>query len=244
MSAQKPLDTTIAMWSGPRNVSTAVMYAFAQRDDMSVIDEPLYGYYLKASGAQHPGRDVVLDAMAHDANEIIGRLLETNGAHMTFAKMMAHHLAGLDWSFLQSTRNFLLTRAPEEVLPTLSVQLGLPTLEDTGYSEQVSLVRAELAAGRDPLVLDSRQLLTDPESVLRRCCERLQIPWDERMLCWEPGPKPYDGVWAPFWYHNVHKSTGFAPYRPKTTPVADEFKPLLDQCRPLYEEISQYAIHA
>lgn len=220
------------------------MYAFAQRDDMTVVDEPLYGYYLKTSGADHPGRDVVLDAMSHDADAIIGDLLKPAQATRTFAKMMAHHLAGLDRDFLERTQNFLLTRAPEEVLPTLSVQLGEPRLQDTGYVEQVELVRAERAAGRTPIVVDSRELLTNPESVLRQVCYRLEIPWDDHMLHWEPGPKSYDGAWAPFWYHNVHKSTGFAPYRPKSAPVAESLQPLLQQCRPLYEEICQYAIHA
>lgn len=234
----------IAMWSGPRNVSTALMYAFAQRPDTEVIDEPLYAHYLRVSGADHPGRDVVLAAGDGNGDRVVREVvLGRTVAPVRFMKMMAHHLMGLDLDFLAQTRNMILTRDPREVLPTLSVQLGQPQLADTGYDVQVELMRGEIAQGRQPLVLDAKNLLMNPERVLSRTCHRLGLGFDPAMLRWPPGPKPYDGAWAPYWYHNVHRSSGFAAYRPKVEPFPERLQSLLAQCLPFYEELKSHAIH-
>ncbi|MGI9174559.1 MAG: sulfotransferase family protein, partial [Rhodothermales bacterium] len=211
----------LSMWSGPRNVSTALMYAFRQRSDTSVVDEPLYGHYLWTSGAEHPGRDEILAAMDTDGERVVREVLlaaPPTSRPVRFFKNMAHHLHGLDRGFLDRMTHLLLTRDPREMLPSLAQQLSQPTLRDTGYEEQIELMEREERAGRPPVVLDARELLLDPEGVLREACERLGLPFEPAMLRWPPGPRPEDGVWARHWYESVHASTGFAPYRSKTAP--------------------------
>ena len=156
----------ICLWSGPRNVSTALMYAFAQRRDTTVVDEPLYGHYLKVSGADHPGRKTILETIDCDGQKAIEELvLGTSDSPVRFFKMMAHHLLDLDRAFLEQTVNVILTRDPAEVLPTLAVQVDTPTLSDTGYDVQVSLYEILTGRGRDIVVLDARELLLDPASI-------------------------------------------------------------------------------
>lgn len=235
----------LSMWSGPRNVSTALMYAFRQRSDTEVFDEPLYGHYLASTGADHPGAREVLDQMETDGDRVIEDVLLAEPSPerpVRFYKNMAHHLRGLDRGFLDRLTHLLLTRDPREMLTSLAHQLPHPTLADTGYPEQVELLEREEAAGRTPVVLDARELLLDPEGVLREACRRLGLPFEPGMLRWPAGPKPEDGVWAPHWYANVHASTGFAPYRPKTAPFPEPLRPLLDACRPYYDRLRAHAI--
>ncbi len=231
----------ICLWSGPRNVSTALMYAFAQRGDTRCVDEPLYAHYLAVSGARHPGDDEVLAAMDRDGERVVREVvLGPCDREVKFLKMMAHHLVGLDWGFLDSTANVILTRDPREVLASLVHQVPEPALRDTGYDQQVRLAERFPEA---PIV-DARELLLDPAGVLAELCRRLGLAFDEAMLSWPPGPKACDGVWAPHWYHNVHRSTGFKPYRPKKRPLPSVLEPLLAECRPLYETLYARAIRA
>lgn len=233
------------MWSGPRNVSTALMYAWRQRSDTRVLDEPLYGHYLRVTGAPHPGRDEVLAAMDTDGDRVVREvLLGPVGADVLFVKNMAHHLAGLDRAPLAPLVHALLTRDPREMLPSLSVQVPEPTLRDTGLAEQVELLETEPGAGRDPVVLEARELLRDPRGVLREACRRFGLPFEDAMLSWPAGPKPEDGVWAPHWYASVHRSTGFAPYHPKEESFPERLEPLLEECLPLYERLAEHAIRA
>ena len=215
------------MWSGPRNVSTALMYSFRQRSDTVVVDEPLYGHYLKATGAEHPGAREVLDAMDNDGERVVREvILGPCGRPIHFFKNMAHHLPGLDPGFLDSITNVLLIRDPTEMLPSLARQLSSPTLRDTGLREQIVILDSILARGEKPIVLDARELLLDPPGVMRLACAGLGIPFEGAMLSWPAGPKPEDGVWARHWYHNVHASTGFAPY----SPPEDQFPARLGPC--------------
>jgi hypothetical protein len=229
----------INLWSGPRNVSTALMYSFRSRSDTRVVDEPLYAHYLRVTDAPHPSAEEVLKAGSPDGeNAIRNIVLGPCDRPVLFLKQMAHHLVDLDSGFLAKTANVLLVRDPEEMLPSLAKNLETPSLRDTGLAVQVRLLD-ELG---DPPVLDARALLTDPRSVLSALCGRLGIPFEERMLCWDPGPKPEDGVWAPHWYENVHQSIGFLPYRRKREPFPEKLRPLLDECRPLYERLRERAI--
>jgi len=234
----------ISLWSGPRNVSTALMYSFRQRSDTAVVDEPLYAHYLASSGVDHPGRDEVLATQDNDGERVVRDvILGPSIRPVLFLKNMAHHLAGLDWAFLAELHNVILTREPAEMLTSYIKQVPDPTLDGTGLPMQVRLLDAILDEGQDPLVLDSRLLLTDPRSVLSQLCERIGIPFEESMLSWPAGPKPEDGVWAKYWYDSVHRSTGFAPYRPKDEPVPERLAPLLAQAQPLYQRLAAYAIH-
>jgi hypothetical protein len=233
------------VWSGPRNVSTALMYSFRQRSDTRVVDEPLYGHYLAATGADHPGAEEVLASMDRDGERVVREvILGPCERPVCFFKNMAHHLVGLDRGFLGEVRNVLLARDPREMLPSLALQIPSPTLRDTGLAEQVEILETMLERDESPVVIDARELLLDPPGVLRRACEALGIPFDRAMLSWPAGPKPEDGVWAKHWYDGVHASTGFEPYRPKTGPFPERLKPLLDECLPLYERLRRHAIVA
>ena len=231
------------MWSGPRNVSTALMYSFRERADTTVVDEPLYGHYLRVTGADHPGDEEVMAAMDCDGDRVVREvILGPCERPVLFMKNMAHHLVQLDRSFLSRITNVLLIRDPREMLPSLAQQLPNPILRDTGLAQQAEILDLILAKGEKPVVFDAKYLLLDPPGVLKRACEMLGIPFQKAMLSWPPGPKPEDGVWARHWYHGVHASTAFASYRPKTEPFPEHLEPLLTECRPLYERLRRFAI--
>ena len=236
----------ICLWSGPRNVSTALMYSFAQHPGVRVVDEPLYGHYLRVTGAEHPGRDEVLETMNCDGNIVMKELIAAQRRQpepRIFLKSMAHHLVKLDHGFFSEFDNVLLVRDPREMLPSLVVQLPNARLADTGLEQQWRLFQELTASGRPPAVLDARELLLDPAGVLGQLCDRVGIRFHPSMLSWPSGPRPEDGVWAPYWYYAVHRSSGFAPYRPKTGfPVG--LKPLLAECAPWYERLFEHAIRA
>jgi hypothetical protein len=233
----------IQLWSGPRNVSTALMYAFAQRSDTSVVDEPLYAHYLRVSGAEHPGREDVLRAQDRDGERVVRELLlGPSATPVRFFKQMAHHLVELDRGFLARCANVILTRDPLEMLPSLVHQIPEPTLRDTGYAVQTELLDELLALGQDPPVLDAAELLRHPRAVLEKLCARLGIGFDSAMLSWPAGPRPFDGVWAPHWYHNVHRSSGFEPFAPKSAPFPERLKPLLAECQPHYARLAARAL--
>lgn len=233
----------ICLWSGPRNVSTALMYSFRQRSDTTVVDEPLYAHYLARSGVEHPGGDEVLAAQSQDGDQVVREvILGEYPTPVVFFKHMAHHLPGLDRSFLGQVTNVLLIRHPREMLPSLAQQVPTPTLEGTSLPTQVELLDDVLAAGGAPIVVDSRRLLLDPPGLLPRLCARIGIGFDETMLSWPAGPKPEDGIWAPHWYASVHASTGFAPYREKTDPFPEYLEPLLAECEPLYDRLVEHTL--
>jgi hypothetical protein len=235
----------LSVWSGPRNVSTALMYSFRQRSDTVVVDEPLYGHYLSTSDAEHPGAAEVLETMDEDGERVVREvILGPCGRPIHFFKNMAHHLPGLDPAFLDRITNVLLIRDPTEMLPSLARQLSAPTLRDTGLREQDVILESILARGERPIVLDARDLLLDPPAVLQRACAALGVPFDGAMLSWPAGPKPEDGIWAEHWYHNVHTSTGFAPYRPPENQFPAHLEPLLGECLPYYGRLEAYAITA
>ena len=244
MSAPNSGDNSrrICLWSGPRNVSTALMYSFAQRADTRVVDEPLYGHYLRVSGAQHPGYEDVLAVMELDGNAVMAHMLQSPLERpVLFMKHMAHHLVDLELDFLAATSNVLLIRDPADMLPSLTVQLPDATLGDTGLETQWRLVQSMERVGQSPAVIDSRELLLDPAGVLSQLCAHLGLEFDEAMLEWPAGPRPEDGVWAKYWYHAVHSSTGFQTYRPKSG-FPDRLRPLLDECRPFYDKLYARAI--
>jgi hypothetical protein len=156
---------------------------------------------------------------------------------------MAHHLVEIDKSFVRDTENIFLIRDPEQMLPSLTIQLPGATLADAGLRMQWELYEELRNAGQSPAIIDSRELLLDPRGVLERLCRHLRIPWDEDMLLWPAGPRPEDGIWAKHWYHAVHKSTGFSPYRHKDS-FPSHLEPLLAECAPWYERLFEHAIRA
>ena len=242
-----PDPVRISLWSGPRNISTALMYAFAQRRDTTVVDEPLYAHYLArtAAKAYHPGAEEIMAAMETDGERVVQEvILGDYDTPVVFFKNMTHHLCHLDTGFLDHTVNVLLTRDPRDMLPSYAEQVAAPTLADTGYAAHLELLRDLRARGQDPPILDARQVLLDPRGVLVQLCTRIGIPFEEGMLSWPAGARPEDGVWARYWYRSVHRSTGFQSYRPKAEPFPKALEPLLAECRPYYEALAASALQA
>lgn len=236
----------INSWSGPRNVSTALMRSFSQRSDTKVVDEPLYGAYLATTGASHPGRDELVRILETDAGRVIDDvILGPCDEDVLFLKQMVHHLTPeVDLGFLDECVNVMLIRDPAEVIASLVNQLPEPTVRDVGLDRQVELFRDLRSRGQEPPVVDARNLLLDAEGVLTELCEKVGIEWDPSMLSWQAGPRPEDGPWAKYWYDSVQSSTGFAPYRPKSDPVPERCRDLLEECRGYYDELAAHAIGA
>jgi hypothetical protein len=220
------------------------MYSFAQREDTRVYDEPLYGHYLSQTNADeyHPGAEEVLESMETDGQKVVDWMMGPHDKSVLFFKQMTHHLVNLDRSFLDGTINVILTRDPEEMLPSYAKQVEKPSMRDVGYAQHLDLLQYLQERESEFVVLTSKSVLVDPPDTLRKLCDSIGIPFDEAMLSWEKGARPEDGVWAKYWYHNVHQSTGFKPYRPKTDSFPEDLKPLLEQCRPIYEKLVEYSV--
>lgn len=233
----------VNMWSGPRNVSTAFMYSWRQRQDTTVVDEPLYAHYLRVTGIDHPGRAATLASQDDDGERVVRNvILGDYDTPVVMLKQMAKHLVDLDRSFLARCRNVLLVREPRAMLTSFQRHLPNADLAETGYSEIVEILDATIAAGGEPIVIDSRLLLEDPEGVLTEMCARLELPFDPAMLSWPAGPKDEDGSWAVHWYDAAHRSTGWAPYREKTDSLLPQLEPVVAEAEALYERLLPYAI--
>jgi hypothetical protein len=230
----------IALWSGPRNISTALMYSFANRSDTAVVDEPLFGYFLKQTGAWRPSREEVLATMETDPKKIIHSLLEpSTDMPVYFMKHMANHLIDLNLAFLDSFKNVVLIRNPKEVLLSYSKQVEEPTLLDTAYKMQADLIDHFDEVGTPFVVLNARNVLLNPEGQIRVLCDRLNIQFQSSMLNWDAGPREEDGVWAKYWYDSVHESTGFGSYREKDEELPSNLSPLYDECMEYYGKLEQ-----
>jgi hypothetical protein len=231
----------IAMWSGPRTVSTALMRAWENRPDTVVADEPLYAFYLDRTGIDHPGRDEVIASQPTDWRVVLARLTSAPlpaGAVIGYAKHMTHHLLPeVDRAALAPLRHAHLIRDPRELLASYARVRTEPTLADLGLAQQ-----AEIFERFGGPVVDSRDLLADPEGILRALCQALGVPFTPQMLAWPPGPRDTDGVWAPYWYASVQSSTGFTPHRPPTNPLPARLEPLAEQCTPYFSRLHRYRI--
>ncbi len=231
----------IAMWSGPRNISTAMMRAWSNRPDTAVIDEPLYAAYLERTGLDHPGRARIIDANDTNWRSVADTLLGPvpDGMQIWYQKQMAHHLLpemGIDW--VDGLNNCFLIRSPREVITSYIKVRADPTQADLGFVQQLDIFeQVRRRTGTIPPVLDSRDVLDNPRKLLTLLCESISIPFNEKMLRWPAGPRNTDGVWAPYWYAAVERSTGFQPYVAKNDPLPDHLRPLLEQCQGLYDEL-------
>jgi len=229
------------MWSGPRTISTALMRAWGSRADTVVIDEPLYGFYLLATGAPHPGRDEVITTMKNGWREVIDDLTLAPfpaGKTVFYAKHMTHHLLPeVDRGALGGLRHAYLIRDPRQLLASYARVRARPVLADLGLAQQVEIFR--MFGGP---VVDAGDILRQPEAMLRALCAALGVPFDPAMLSWPPGPRDTDGVWARYWYEGVWQSTGFGPYREEPAGLPPDLEPLARRCQPFYEEMSAHRI--
>lgn len=229
----------LAMWSGPRNISTALMRSWENRPDCAVVDEPLYAAYLAATGLDHPGRDEVIAAGDTDAARVArwltGPLPE--GPAVWYQKHMTHHLLpGLDLGWVHRLTNVFLIRDPAEVVESYLKSRATVAPEDIGLLQQAALFdEVRRTSGQAPIVIDADDFLRDPEAHLRALCDRLGIAFTERMLHWPAGPRASDGVWAPHWYAAVWHSTGFEPWRQRSPALDAASRAVAETCRPAYE---------
>ncbi len=237
----------IAMWSGPRNISTAMMRAWGNRDDATVIDEPFYAFYLQATGIQHPGADEVIANGETDWRKVVAYLTGPvpNGKRIFFQKQMTHHLLPeIDREWLGSVTNCFLIRDPREVIGSYVKKRGEPALEDLGFVQQVEIfdfVRAQ--TNTVPSVVDAKDVLQDPERMLRLLCNAVGVEFDKSMLSWPPGLRDTDGIWAKHWYDEVAKTSSFQPYRATDSEVPERLRDIYQRCRECYEQLYEHRLH-
>jgi hypothetical protein len=233
----------IAMWSGPRNLSTAMMYSFAARGDCQVWDEPFYAAYLQATGMDHPMRDEVIAAGLTDPKAVATACLAPLNAEQSLfyqKHMTLHMVPDFDRGFMRGLTNVFLIRHPARVIASYAKKREAPELADIGFVQQAELFD-EVAdwLGHAPLVIDSADIRATPRETLSRLCASLNIPFTDRMLRWPAGPKPFDGVWAPHWYNAVHASTGFDEPEADLPTLSPEFQRLCDQALPHYKRLER-----
>ncbi len=240
----------IAMWSGPRNISTAMMRSFGNRTDTAVIDEPFYAHYLKATGKKHPGAEEIIAQGETDWRKVVTCLTEEpipSSKRIYFQKQMTHHLLSeVDRQWIVDLTNCFLIRDPREVILSYIKKNSQPTLEDLGFVQQEKIfdfAREQTASsghtGSVPPVIDAHDVLENPRKILELLCAAIGVEFDELMLSWPPGLRETDGIWAKYWYEEVSRSTSFQTYRPKNEPVPERFRVIHDQCRECYERLYQ-----
>lgn len=235
------------MWSGPRNISTAMMRSFENRPDCAVVDEPFYAAYLAQTGLDHPMTAEVLASQPRDWGAVAKALIEAEPAPVFYQKHMTHHMLpgfGLDW--MGKCRNAFLIRDPAAVLASYVQKRAQVSLDDIGVVRQRELFDREAdRLGHSPPVVEGADVLADPRRMLGALCAALDVPFSEEMLSWPAGARASDGVWAPAWYEAVERSTGFAaPDRKAGPSLTDELRRIADQARPDYEAMARHRIVA
>jgi len=259
----------VAMWSGPRNISTAMMRSWSSRADCRVTDEPLYAHYLSeldpARRTTHPAADEAMASQPTDWRAVVAELTGPCDAPVWYQKHMAHHLTpamdpeattgcrgdgeafstneGAGWDWIAGLTNVFLIRDPSEMITSFIKVIDDPTPADLGLPQQARLFGwLREKTGRTPPVFDARDILVNPRRGLSALCETVDVPFDEAMLNWKPGPHPADGVWGPHWYANLYTSTTFAPYRPRNEPVPERLGNVLDECRGYYDRLADHRV--
>lgn len=229
------------MWSGPRNISTAMMRAWGNRPDTFVVDEPFYAFYLKETGADHPGASEVIAQGEIEWRKVVARLTGPvpNGARIFYQKQMTHHLLPqVDRNWLGQVTNCFLIRDPGAVIASYLKKNHEPSLEDLGFVQQAEIFQyVRRYTGSIPMVIDADDVLRDPGRILRLLCQRIGVEFNEVMLSWPPGPRDTDGVWAKYWYAEVERSTSFAPYCKRTIELPKSLREIHEQCRQIYEQL-------
>jgi hypothetical protein len=236
------------MWSGPRNISTAMMRAWGNRADTAVIDEPFYAYYLETTGKKHPGAAEIIARGDTGWQKIVADLRTgpiPSGKRIFFQKQMTHHLLPkVDREWIVDLTNCFLIRDPREVILSYVKKNPEPVLEDLGFVEQCEIFNfVRERTGKAVPVVDARDVLENPERILRTLCDAIGVPFDVAMLSWSPGLRDSDGIWAKYWYHEVARSTSFQPYKPREGIIPDRLSEIYERCRECYEQLYQHRIY-
>jgi hypothetical protein len=235
----------ICLWSSPRNLSTALMYSFAQRNDTIAVDEPLYAHYLRVTNADHPGKEEVLQSQEQDGTKVIEQILDiAYEKPVVFFKQMTHHLVELNTSFLSKTLNIIYIRDPKQIISSYAEVRQDVVMDDIGIAAQWELYQLLQNNQYSCIVLDSGEILKNPTKVLTELCKTLTIPFDTAMLHWEAGPKKEDGVWAKYWYTNVHQSTGFEKQPTSERALPHYLAPLYKESKRYYDLLYPHSIKA
>ena len=238
----------IAMWSGPRNLSTAMMRSFENREDTVVLDEPFYAHYLKKTDIQHPGREAVLRSQSANWHKVVELCSGPipNGSSIWYQKHMAqHNLSGCDITWISGVKNCVLIRDPKYVIPSYGKQFSVTNERLLGYIQQIEIIEyIEQKHGKTPPIIDATDILKDPEDLLRKLCFEIEIEFSPRMLSWPKGGRETDGVWAPCWYSSVYESTGFKPYMEKEIKIDENLITIYNNCMEHYKKMYEKRIGA
>jgi len=228
----------IAMWSGPRNISTALMRSFENRKDTSVLDEPFYAFYLNKKGYNHPLKEVILKSQSKNWDEVASFCSGTipNQSNVWYQKHMAHHiLKGCDLNWLVRVKNCILIRDPKFVISSYSKKYKIESIRQLGYQQQLKIFDYLVDQNNiEPIIIDSNDLLEDPKRMITKLCNKIDIKFSRRMLSWPVGKRESDGVWGPYWYENVCKSTGFIAPSKKSINLGKNLYPIYEDCLSIY----------
>jgi Sulfotransferase domain len=234
------------MWTGPRNISTAMMRAWGDRPDTAVCDEPFYAYYLSATGRPHPLAREIIASQSTDWRQVVDSLIGPipDGKTIFFQKHMAHHLLPeVDRAWLDHLAHWFLIRDPQEVITSYLAKRGTPELQDLGFVQQLEIFEyLRLRSGRLPPVLDAKDVQQNPRRMLELLCESLKVSFNEAMLFWPPGYRPTDGVWASHWYPEVVSSTSFRAYQPKHDALPESLRGIYERCLECYEILHEHRL--
>lgn len=232
----------IAMWSGPRNLSTAMMYSFGARADCDVVDEPFYGAYLALTGLNHPMREKILSDMDTDPARVSADLAALRSGLRYVKHMTQHMVEGIPRDWFSAARHAFLIRHPARVVASYHAKREKPVLDDLGFTQQAEIFEQIKEAGQTPVVVDSYDIRRAPEATLKKLCAALGISWDAGMLSWKSGGHPADGIWAQHWYGAVHNSTGFAAPEGELPQLEPDLQAVANAAMPAYEALAAFKI--
>jgi len=235
----------IYMWSGPRNVSTALMRSFENRDDTFVWDEPLYSYYLKETGKTHPIGKEIINTYSFDLNEIIKNISKDYGTKkIHYQKHMAHHIlekTPIDW--IKFGINCFLIRHPKEVISSYIKKNKLIESFDIGFPNQFRIFKRVIDLNQNLIVINAKDLLNNPTNILQKLCNKLNISYDNKMLNWPKGPRDSDGIWSKFWYGSVNQSSGFEIHKNQEFKIPSKYTDIYKECLEIYSELNSYSLN-